>query len=173
MLYSPSHFIDREDERSTPIHFERPRTGVDHWYRMSGKYVSRGKYRRVSAGTPTASSESELNWNEAILGQGAAGSGSQGTGKDTDLNASELYELQRRCFSCCNVVLQQRASVENGKRMLVRTTYMNRLDWKKKKTKSKALRSRIQSIPRHSFPSVISCRCLPRREAASVIHRGT
>lgn len=104
---------------------------------MSGKYVSRGKYRRVSAGTPTASSESELNWNEAILGQGAAGSGSQGTGKDTDLNASELYELQRRCFSCCNVVLQQRASVENGKRMLVRTTYMNRLDWKEKKRNPK------------------------------------
>lgn len=49
---------------------------------------------------------SEPSWYEAILSQASP---------------SGLLELHRRCFSCCNVVLRQEASlVQSHERIMVR-----------------------------------------------------
>lgn len=80
--------------------------------RMSEKAVSRGKTRRAS--TPETSSmltndssiSADPSWHEAIY--------SQGGGSVSQAAASELLELHRRCFSCCNAVLQQQASLSKG-----------------------------------------------------------
>lgn len=104
---------------------------------MATTHVARAsKTRRASA--PGASSSSMENsdvvahgWNEVIVPSqgGSFPSVYQFTSARDGINScsagmmamdpSELLQLHRRCFSCCNIVLQQEAVVGGEERKLV------------------------------------------------------
>lgn len=66
--------------------------------------------------TPAAVAVVDPSWHEAIFPHGEAGS------LHEPVTASEVMELHRRCFSCCNAVLQQEASLLRGdERVMVST----------------------------------------------------
>lgn len=73
---------------------------------------------------PAASRAGEL----VILPGGVIGSQSA-TCSGGGMAASELLELSRRCFSCCNFVLQQEASICGEERRMVSFVKLSRADF--------------------------------------------
>lgn len=80
----------------------------------------------------TAAADS--SWHEApfpLAGAGAGGAGGGGGGGGEPLSqrsASELLALHRRCFSCCNTVLQQQACLVRGdERVMVSAVWVFRV----------------------------------------------